>query len=62
VLGSSLALVDATNNLSAISKSLLGVESAVLASHTLADDFSVFVDEDKRASLIRVGETTSGEG
>jgi len=60
VLCTSLAMVNTTDHVGAISNSAFSVESTVLASHTLADDLGVLVDKDVGFSTGGVGrETTS---
>jgi len=48
MLSASLATVDASDDLRAVSQRLLSVESSVLSGHSLADDLRVLVDENVR--------------
>jgi len=59
MLSSSLAFVYTTNNLGSIGKSLFGMESSVLSSHTLADNFSVLIDKNVWLGFVGV-DTTGG--
>ena len=66
MFGSCFFGIHSSYHLSSVSNSLFGVESTILASHALTDNFGVFVDENLgpvgsgvRATLSSLGDASS---